>query len=87
MEKQINYMWEEYEITLSDAEALRTEEKADLPAMKKEIQALRTKIRGLGPVNVNAIEEFQEVNQRYTFLKGQHDDLIEAEKTLQDIIT
>ena len=87
MEKQINYMWDEYEITLSDAEALKTDTQMELPAMKKEIGSLKNKIKALGPVNVNAIDEFRDVSERYTFLKTQHDDLVEAEKTLQDIIT
>ena len=47
---------------------------------------LRDSIKKLGDVNVNAIEEFKEVSERYTFLKTQHDDLVEAEKTLLQII-
>ena len=45
LESQINYMWDEYEITLSDAAALRNEEMTDLPAMKKEIASLRDQIK------------------------------------------
>ena len=44
-------------------------------------------IRNLGTVNVNAIEDFKEVSERYVFLKGQHQDLIEAEQALNRIIT
>ena len=58
----------------------------DLPAMKREISGLKDEIRKLGNVNVNAIEEYKEVSERYEFLKGQHDDLVEAEKTLERII-
>ena len=86
IESQINYMWDEYEITLSDAEALRDETMTDLPAMKKEITALKDAIRKLGDVNVNAIEDYKNLMERYTFLKTQHDDLVEAEKTLLGII-
>jgi len=50
------------------------------------VAALRDSIKKLGDVNVNAIEEFKEVSERYTFLKTQHDDLVEAEKTLLQII-
>ena len=49
-------MWDEYEITLSDAAGLRNEEMNDLPAMKREISGLKDEIRKLGNVNVNAIE-------------------------------
>ncbi len=87
IEAQINYMWNEYEITLSDAASLRDEEMNDLPMMKKEIADLKDQIRKLGDVNVNAIEDYKNLMERYTFLKTQHDDLVEAEKTLQGIIT
>ena len=50
------------------------------------MNALRSQIRELGNVNVNAIEEYKEVSERHTFLSGQHDDLIKAEKTLEKII-
>ncbi len=86
IESQINYMWDEYEITLSDAESLKDEEMNDLPSMKKEITALKDAIRKLGDVNVNAIEDYKNLMERYTFLKTQHDDLVEAEKTLLGII-
>ena len=83
---QIDYMWNEYEITLHDASLLRDEEMNDLSVMKKEVSALKDQIKKLGDVNVNAIEDFKEVSERYTFLKTQHDDLVEAEKTLVSII-
>ena len=54
--------------------------------LKKEIQRLKTEIKALGTVNVNAIEDYKNVLERYEFLKGQHDDLVEAEKTLVQII-
>ena len=87
MESQINYMWDEYEITLSDAASMRDEEMNELSSMKKNIVSLRDQIRRLGDVNVNAIKEFKEVSGRYTFLKNQHDDIVESEKTLDGIIT
>ena len=86
MESQINYMWDEYEITLSDAASLRDGELTDLAAMKKEIASLRDQIRKLGDVNVNAIEDYKNLLERYTFMSTQRDDLVEAEKTLENII-
>lgn len=86
IESQINYMWDEYEITLSDAAAIRDESMTDLAAMKKEIASLKDQIKKLGDVNVNAIEDYKNLMERYTFLKTQHDDLVEAEKTLEGII-
>ncbi len=85
-EYQNNYMWEEYELTRHAALALRDETYTDLGALKKLISAIKDEIRGLGDVNVNAIEDYKEVSERYEFLKTEHDDLIEAEKTLVEII-
>lgn len=86
LESQINYMWDEYEITLSDAASLRNEKMTDLSAMKKEVVSLKEQIKKLGDVNVNAIEDYKNLMERYQFLKTQHDDLVEAEKTLEGII-
>ncbi len=85
-EKQISYMWDEYEITYIRAKELRDENLTDLAKMKKRIQELKGEIRSLGNVNVNAIEEYKSVSERYEFLKNQHDDLVEAEATLEQII-
>ncbi len=86
IDAQINYMWNEYEITLSDAAELRDEEMTDVPSMRKETNSLKDSIRKLGDVNVNAIEDYKNLMERYTFMKTQHDDLIEAEEQLKDII-
>ncbi len=86
LESHINYMWDEYEITLSDASSIRDESLTDLPAMKKDISSLKEQIKRLGDVNVNAIEDFKNLMDRFTFMKTQHDDLVEAEKTLEGII-
>ena len=85
-EKQISYMWEEYELTYGGARELRDDTLTDLSQMKKQVQDLKGEIRGLGNVNVNAIEEYKEVSERYEFLKTQQNDLVEAEKTLLQII-
>jgi len=86
IEAQINYMWDEYEITLSDAASLRDESMTELSAMKREISSLKEQIKKLGDVNVNAIEDYKNLMERFTFMKTQHDDLVEAEKTLEGII-
>ena len=78
-------MWEEYELTYSSAELLKTETQ-DPAALKKEIASVRQQIRALGDVNVAAIEEYAEVSERYEFLKGQRDDILEAENNLRGII-
>ncbi len=82
----VSYMWNEYELTYSYAAELKDDTLDSLSELKKNIYQLKNSIRSLGDVNVNAIEEYKEVNERYTFLKGQHDDLIEAEASLVQII-
>jgi chromosome segregation protein len=86
IEGQINYMWDEYEITLSDAAALKDPEMTNVSAMKHQISVLKDAIRKLGDVNVNAIEDYKNLMERYTFMKTQHDDLVTAEKQLHEII-
>ncbi|MEF2805753.1 MAG: chromosome segregation protein SMC [Massilistercora timonensis] len=85
-QKQYDYMWEEYELTYNRALELRDGNLTDLAKMKRRIQDLKNEIRGLGNVNVNAIEDYKNLYDRYDFLKKQHDDLVEAEATLVQII-
>ena len=86
LDAQIDYMWEEYEITYNHALELRNESFNDLSDMKKQIIRIKGEIRALGSVNVNAIEDYKNLSERYEFLKNQHDDLIEAEASLVKII-
>ena len=85
-DKASNYMWEEYELTYSSAEQLRSDDLGTPAEIKKEMGAVRQKIKSLGDVNVNAIEEYKEVSERYEFLKEQRDDILEAENNLRGII-
>ncbi len=85
---QSDYMWQEYELTYSGACALKDDELAQMSAaaLKKAVNDQKAAIKKLGPVNVNAIDEYQSVNERYELLKAQHDDLVEAENKLTGII-
>ncbi len=83
---QVNYMWEEYEITYSQALINMPDELRERAEIKSAISNMRSEIRQLGNVNVNAIEEYKELSERHTFMKTQHDDLVQAEETLQGII-
>ncbi|MCR5545178.1 MAG: chromosome segregation protein SMC [Lachnospiraceae bacterium] len=86
IEYQNNYMWNEYELTLHAAMELKNPEYNNGDEMRKTISSLRDDIRRMGNVNVNAIEEYKEISERYTFLKNQHDDLIESKERLSGII-
>lgn len=80
------YMWEEYELTYQSAFELKDTTLNDLDALKREVSAVKSKIKALGDVNVNAIEDYKLVSERYEFLKGQHDDIVKAEENLLRII-
>lgn len=62
------------EITLSDTE------------LKKEISKWKNRIKGLGSININAIEEYKKVSERYEFLMDQHEDIVKAESQLVTLI-
>lgn len=85
-EKQINYMWSEYEITLSQASSLRDETLDNPTVIRRDIGQIKDEIKRLGNVNVNAIEEYRTLMERYDFLKQQHDDLVKAQEDLEKII-
>jgi len=86
LDYQNNYMWDEYELTLHAAMDLKDDELMSSPSIKKDISEIKNKIRDMGNVNVNSIEEYKEVSDRYEFLKKQHDDLINAEESLKQVI-
>lgn len=85
-ERQINYMWEEYGLTASEAAAFEDKAHENPAQLKKRISELKGEIKALGPVNVNAIEEYKETAERHKFLTEQHDDLVKAGEALKDII-
>ncbi|MBS6516702.1 MAG: chromosome segregation protein SMC [Clostridium sp.] len=86
MSDQVSYMWEEYELTYSGAQALREEEPGTIPEIRRAIEELKGKIKSLGNINVNAIEDYREISERYEFLKSQNDDLAAAREALLKII-
>ncbi len=85
LDELVEYLWEEYELRPSDAKAAAKSDRP-LSELKEHISELKKSIRGLGSVNVSAIDEFKEVSERYTFMKTQYEDLVESEKTLQKVI-
>ena len=85
-ETQTSYMWEEYEMTYGQAKEQAEGELGERGEIRKQIQQIKTEIRQLGNVNVNAIEEYKEIAQRHDFMKTQHEDLVKSEETLMGII-
>ena len=83
-----SYMWEEYGLTYQTARELSDDELQTLPLskLKKMTSDIKGEIKALGNVNVNAIEEYKAVAERYETMKTQHDDMVEAEGKLAGII-
>ncbi len=81
-----DHIWEEYELTFGGAEEFRDENLTDVKDIKENISKLRSDIKSLGTINVSAIEEYKEVSERYGFLKGQYDDVKNAEADLVRMI-
>ena len=85
-EKQIlDKLWERYELSHSDAQALRVELES-MPKATRRIGELNREIKGLGAINIGAIEEFDRVNTRYTYLSDQRNDVEKAKEELLGII-
>lgn len=80
------YMWNEYEITYRKAAEMKNPEIGNKSEIKDNITNIRREMKALGEVNVNSIEQFKEINERYLFMKEQHADLIEAKENLLKII-
>ena len=80
------YLFSEYEMTPTQVPELSEEITDKESELHKIINQFRSQIKGLGHVNVGAIEEYKEVSERYEFMKTQHEDLTKSEAALQKII-
>lgn len=81
----IRKLWEEYELTRSQAR--QEAQQPDDPAKAKtRLAAVKGEIRSLGSVNLSAIEEYEEVSQRYEFMSRQLADVEQSRKELEDLI-
>ena len=81
----LSRMWEEYELTRREAEEVG-ERIEDLPTAQRRLAELKNKIKALGAVNVGAVVEYQEVSERYVFLKSQVDDVEKSKAELLELI-
>jgi chromosome segregation protein len=79
-------LWEEYQLTPDQVQMPEAYEKTGQGELKKTAGSLRKQIRDLGDININAIDQYKELKERYDFLSGQYDDIIRATDSLKDII-
>lgn len=78
-------LWDEYELTRSDAAEISVK-LDDLDEANKHLSELRNKIKNLGSVNLGAIEEYAEVSERYEFMTGQLEDVNGSKRELETMI-
>lgn len=81
----ISKLWEEYELTKREAEENAVEIE-DSAKANKRLSELKQKIKGLGNVNVSAIEEYKEVSERYEFMSKQVNDVEKSKKEIERLI-
>ena len=85
LDNLLNILSEDYSITYEKAKANYILED-DKEETRDKVNRLKREIRALGEVNVSSIEEYEKVNERYTFLNSQKEDLLNAKDMLLDII-
>ena len=81
LDNALTYLQEEYSLTFEGAEA-QADPDIDQQSAQNEVSRLKQAIEKLGPVNLNAIEQYQQVEERYDFLTTQRDDLLSAKDQL-----
>ena len=84
MENAQNKLWEDYGMTYGEAEKLR--EPLFYAESARELQGIREQIRTLGPINPNAIEEFEQLSHRVADMAAQKQDLEKAKADLEVLI-
>ncbi len=72
--------------TLTPAEMAASGAATDWPSVQQQVEVLQQKIDEMGPVNLVAIEEYEETEQRFQFLTRQHDDLVSAKTQLLEVL-
>ena len=77
-------LFERYEMTPEDA--IKCKKDIDVSGANKDIKEIKRELKIIGDVNIHAIEEYEEVYERYHFLKEQHDDLVAGRNTLKKLI-
>ena len=81
-----DHIFNSYELTYAMAEELRSPDPFELTHGEKEAASLRGRIRAMGTVNVNAIEEYADVKARFDEMTTQQQDLDKAQQDLQQLI-
>lgn len=81
-----DHIWNAYELTYAAAEEYRFTDKFELPQGEREVVCIKSDIKSMGPINVNAVEEYTSTKERYDSMLIQRDDAAKAESDLMDLI-
>ena len=81
----IDKLWESYELTPGTAQAKRADIES-VAAGNRRVSELKRKISALGTPNLGAIEEYARVNERYSYLASQRDDVLTSKRELESVI-
>jgi chromosome segregation protein len=85
--EDIRYLAKQLQFDMSEKEAEETAVKLDnISEAKSRLNQLKSKIRGLGNVNVGAIEEYKEVSEKYSFISVQVNDVEKSKKEIERLI-
>ncbi|EOF56821.1 chromosome segregation protein SMC [Enterococcus hirae EnGen0127] len=81
LDHQLSYLQTEYQISFEKA-VTDYQPTSDIVSSRTKVAVLKEQIADLGPVNIRSIEQFEQVNERHTFLATQRDDLLSAKNQL-----
>jgi chromosome segregation protein len=82
----LDRVWSAYKLSPQDLEKCPPAQELEIDRLKEEIMTLREKLDSMGPVNLAAIEEQSELNERFDFLAHQQQDLLSAKDSLHKAI-
>ncbi|WP_179395569.1 chromosome segregation protein SMC [Lacticaseibacillus absianus] len=84
LENRLSTLAETYQLTYEAALAATSDQAADLPVLRSQLKLLKRGLDELGPINPNAVAEYENVKTRYDFLTKQQTDLLDAKQQLLD---
>ncbi|HOV25463.1 MAG TPA: chromosome segregation protein SMC [Pseudobacteroides sp.] len=85
LESVQNRMWDEYELTFTNALEFK-KDIGSIPQAQKRINEIKNDIKALGPVNIAAIDEYIKTKERYEFMTAQRNDMEQAKEKLKKVI-
>ncbi|MGN0298730.1 MAG: chromosome segregation protein SMC [Lachnospiraceae bacterium] len=87
LDHQTEYLWNEYEIGPNEAEQYYREDLGDLQQLREKCAAIQNRMKRLGHINLESIEQCRELVERYDFMKTQYNDLMSSVQSMRKIVT